>query len=91
MNDMYEYLKDHAYISKNKKSNYQFELSKERAECIANKYDNLIKELQKENGALKEDIKFCLQSIKQEMELSKDSRTRSEMNDCYEILKGWVK
>lgn len=48
-------------------------------------------ELQKENWALKEDIKFCLHSIKQEMELSKDSRTRSEMNDCYQILKGWVK
>lgn len=48
-------------------------------------------ELQKENWALREDIKFCLHSIKQEMELSKDSRTRSEMNDCYEILKGWVK
>jgi len=52
---------------------------------------NIVKDLQKENGALKEDIKFCLHSIKQEMELSKDSRTRSEMNDCYEILKGWVK
>lgn len=48
-------------------------------------------ELQKENWVLKEDIKFCLHSIKQEMELSKDSRTRSEMKDCYEILKGWVK
>lgn len=48
-------------------------------------------ELQKENWVLKEDIKFCLHSIKQEMGLSKDSRTRSEMNDCYEILKGWVK
>ncbi len=32
-NDMYNYLKEHAYISKNKKSNYQFELSEERAEC----------------------------------------------------------
>ena len=52
---------------------------------------NIVKDLQKENGALKEDIKFCLHSIKQEMELSKDSRTKSEMNDCYEILKGWVK
>lgn len=48
-------------------------------------------ELQKGNWALKEDIKFCLHSIKQEMELSKDSGTRSEMNDCYQILKGWVK
>lgn len=48
MNKMYEYLKNHAYISYNKKSTYQFELSEERAECIANKYDNLTKELQQE-------------------------------------------
>ena len=63
--------------------------------CIDNnsprKILNIVKNLQKENWALKEDIEFCLHSIKQEMELSKDSRTRSEMNDCYEILKGWVK
>lgn len=41
---MYEYLEEHAYISKNKKSNYQFELTRERAECIANKYNNLCEE-----------------------------------------------
>lgn len=54
MNKMYEYLKEHAYVSENKHSNYQFELSKERAECIANKYDSLIDELQQENQQLKE-------------------------------------
>lgn len=46
MNKMYEYLKNHAYISYNKKSTYEFELSEERAECIANKYDSLTEELQ---------------------------------------------
>lgn len=46
MNKMYNYLEKHSYISKNKHSNYQFELTKERAECIANKYDGLTKELQ---------------------------------------------
>jgi len=46
MNEMYEYLKNHAYISYNKKSTYEFELSEERAECIANKYNSLTKELQ---------------------------------------------
>lgn len=56
MNKMYEYLKNHAYISYNKKSTYEFELSEERAECIANKYDNLTKELQQENKQLKEAI-----------------------------------
>lgn len=47
MSEMYKYLEQHAYISENKKSNYQFELSKERAEAIANKCDNLLQ--QKEN------------------------------------------
>lgn len=54
MNKMYEYLKNHAYISYNKKSTYEFELSEERAECIANKYDSLTDELQQENKQLKD-------------------------------------
>lgn len=53
MNKMYEYLKNHAYISYNKKSTYEFELSEERAQCIANKYDSLTDELQQENKQLK--------------------------------------
>lgn len=48
---------------------------------------NTIESLQKENQEMKENIKFCLHSIKQEMEMSKDERTRSEMASCYEILK----
>ena len=55
MNDMYKYLKQHGYISENKKSNYQFELSEERAECIANKYNSLVKELQEKNKATEEE------------------------------------
>ena len=47
--------------------------------------------LEKENKELKEDISFCLHSIKQEMEMSTDSRTRNEMTSCYEILKRWSK
>lgn len=43
--------------------------------------------LEQENKELKEDISFCLHSIKQEMEMSTDSRTRNEMTSCYEILK----
>lgn len=54
MNKMYNYLEEHSYISKNKHSNYQFELTKERAECIANKYNSLIKNIQQENKQLKE-------------------------------------
>ena len=44
-------------------------------------------ELEARNQELKEDISFCLHSIKQEMEMSTDSRTRKEMTTCYEILK----
>ena len=47
--------------------------------------------LEKENKELKEDISFCLHSIKQEMEMSTDSRTRNEMTSCYDILKRWNK
>ncbi len=47
--------------------------------------------LNEENKELKEDISFCLHSIKQEMEMSTDSRTRNEMTSCYEILKRWNK
>lgn len=63
MNKMYEYLKNHAYISYNKKSNYEFELSEERAECIANKYDSLTYELQKENKKQKEVINNFLDIV----------------------------
>lgn len=47
-NKMYEYLLEHNYISKNENKNplRQQKLSKERAECIANKYNNLVEELQ---------------------------------------------
>ena len=45
---MYEYLQNHSYISKNKKSNYQFELSEERASCIVGKYNTLVEEKDKE-------------------------------------------
>ena len=48
-----------------------------------------LKELQQENQQLKEDISFCLKSIKQEMEMSIDSRTRQEMLSCYQILSKW--
>lgn len=48
-------------------------------------------DLEFENQELKEDISFCLHSIKQEMKMSTDSRTRSEMTSCYEILKRWNK
>ncbi len=54
MNKMYAYLKEHAYVSENKHSNYQFELSEERAKCIANKYNSLTEELQQENKQLKD-------------------------------------
>ena len=47
------------------------------------------KQLHIENQQLKEDISFCLKSIKQEMEMSTDSRTKQEMLSCYQILSKW--
>ena len=62
--------------------------------CLEGSMEEIItamKQLQQENQELKEDISFCLHSIKQEMEMSTDSRTRNEMTSCYEILKRWNK
>ena len=78
MNKMYEYLQEHTYISENKKSNYQFELSKERAECIANKYNSLVKELQQENQQLRESNL----SMQEEM-----ARTWKKLDNLQEIEK----
>ena len=50
---------------------------------------NEIKRLTEENKKLKEDISFCLKSIKQKMEMSTDSRTKQEMLSCYQILSEW--
>ena len=94
-NDMYDYLEEHAYISKNKKSNYQFELSEERAECIANKFHSLvtdlyqnlwlgrIQELEKENQELKQDIKNLINVINNNC--SELDTTEEE----FESLKRW--
>lgn len=53
-NKMYDYLLEHNYISKNENKNplRQQELSEERAKCIANKYNNLVKQLEQENKQL---------------------------------------
>ena len=55
MNKMYKYLDNHNYISRNKDKDplRQQELSKERAEAIANKHSQLIDKLEKENEQLK--------------------------------------
>ena len=54
-------------------------------------YKTLYRSLKKQKDELKEDISFCLKSVKQEMEMSTDSRTRGEMKSCYEILERWNK
>ena len=58
----------------------------------------LIKDQQKEIerlnniiNQLKEDIEFCLKSIKQEYEMSTDERTRIEMESCKQILEEKLK
>lgn len=67
----------------------KMKVSKEDREFIDCTHRNT--ELLEENQQLKEDISFCLKSIKQEMEVSTDSRTRNEMKNCYEILRRWNK
>lgn len=78
MNKMYEYLKNHAYISYNKKSTYQFELSEERAQCIANKYDSLTDELQQEN-------KYLEQQCKKQKEVIDKAIGYIQENTCWEL------
>lgn len=85
MNEMYKYLKEHSYISQNKKSNYQFELSSERAECIANKYDSLTDELQQENKQLKEKIKKTIRMLEIQIEVIKAQPSDNALNDNMEI------
>ena len=98
-NDMYDYLKEHAYISKNKKSNYQFELSEERAECIANKFNSLvidlyqnqwlgrIQDLEQENQELKKQLSNSHQIEVQQKEfikwLEKEIKTTQDRLNKY--------
>ena len=96
MNEMYKYLKEHSYISQNKKSNYQFELSSERAECIANKYENLINDLQQENKKLRQQLyelggvdeynRHLINKQQQFIKYLEDEIKRLNENDIYEPL-----
>lgn len=85
MNKMYEYLKNHAYISYNKKSTYEFELSEERAECIANKYDSLTDELQQENKKLNGAIQTYDILLKSNVEENK------QVKDNWNMLKEYIR
>lgn len=83
MNKMYEYLKNHAYISYNKKSTYEFELSEERAECIANKYDSLTDELLQKNKKLNGAIQTYDILLKANVEENKQLKERLERINNY--------
>ena len=78
MNEMYKYLQEHSYISENKKSNYQSELSEQRAECIANKYNSLVQDLKQENRKYKE----VIDNIKKYIE---PLITNRDNQQCYPI------
>ncbi len=88
MNKMYEYLKNHAYISYNKKSNAHFELSEERAKCIANKYDSLTDELQQENKQLKDNWNKLKEWLEKNWEESQDIWFVKIINKMQELEKG---
>lgn len=76
MNKMYEYLQEHNYISRNENKNplRQQELSKERAEAIACKCENIIKEEQQEL------IEYLKKEIEQLENLPKDEEMTLEAN-----------
>ena len=96
MNEMYKYLEEHNYISKNENKDplRQQELSTTRAECIANKYDSLTDKLQQENKQLKETLDkyenpkdmtlmmmWCTEKIKDE---------NKKLKDNWNMLKEWL-
>ena len=92
---MYKYLKEHSYISKNKKSNYQFELSKERAECIANKHNNLLNDLQQQCKKQKEVIDKSIELLGNYKHYSTpDEKQNSDnedlVNNAFDILKEMI-
>lgn len=87
MNKMYEYLKNHAYISYNKKSTYEFELSEERAKCIVNKYDSLTDELQRENKYLERQCQKQKEVVLSEIEnLQEENKKLTGAIQTYDIL-----
>ena len=98
-NHVLDNIKDKLYITtfdkhiklqqENKQLKQQFDKYKKKITPL--KMLQQLEVLEQENQELKEDISFCLHSIKQEMEMSTDSRTRNEMTSCYEILKRWNK
>lgn len=59
----------------------------QQIKCKNSQFKKENKHLRRKNKHLIEDIAFCLKSIKQEKEMSIDSRTRQEMVSCYQILK----
>lgn len=89
MNKMYEYLKNHAYISYNKKSTYEFELSEERAECIANKYDGLTNELQQENKKLNGAIQTY--DILLKVNVEENKQLKDNWNKLKEYINRYIK
>lgn len=90
MNKMYEYLKEHNYISKNENKDplRQQELSISRAKCIANKYDSLINEIQQENQLLKERINYLERSNSRREDTILEQRQEiSDLEDNWNNLK----
>lgn len=89
MSEMYKYLQEHNYISRNKNKNpfQQQELSKERAEAIANKCDNL---LQQKDNIIKEVREYIKENMKDsQLIFGINDINRlyvKNMNDILEIL-----
>lgn len=91
MNEMYKYLKEHSYISYNKKSTYEFELSEKRAECIANKYDSLTEKLQQENKQLEEELKYTIRIVEHNRIISEKNKEIHQLKDNWNKLKEYIR
>lgn len=91
MSEMFKYLEEHNYISRNKNKSplRQRELSVERASCIVAKYDNLTCELQQENKKLKKDYdKAVHKATYYESEVY---RLQEENKAILDNIKQWIR
>jgi len=70
-----------------KNIDYGEELSLSECKTLLNYITNLQDYKSRCEKAI-EDIQFCLKSIYQEKGMSKDERTRSEMETCIQVFKG---
>lgn len=88
MNKMYQYLKEHNYISsdENKDPFKQQELSKERAEAIAYKYTSLLEEIEEKNKKNEEAINKAKRKLTSMFDNGEDEKILDDLLELCNIL-----